>query len=471
MIAYVVRRLLYFLPTLLLISIIAFSLSLTAPGDPVEMRNSTGASQATADPAQAARLYRETAVLMGLDKPDFYVSWHALAMPDTLYRILRRDHRENLRLFIRKYGNWPQIQAYYHAIQALDTTLYQAGPAINYVISRPLRELYLLHDDRAIRARLDSMSAIAARDSLIGATLGIPLVRISEAYHQLLQRQNRLGLYIPTLSWHGIDNRYHVWLLSMLRGDFGVSLLDGRPVGNKLWDALRWTLLLNLIVLVLSFGLAVPLGVWTAQYAGTRKDELTTLALFLLYSLPVFWVATLLQVFFTTPEYGMNWFPVGGLSELPASASWYARVADQAAHLLLPVICLTYGSLAFISRQMRGGMLQVLGQDYIRTARAKGLTEGVVIWKHAFRNALFPIITLIGAVLPSVLAGSVLIEVIFSLPGMGKLAVDAIFARDWPVVFAVLMLSSLLTIGGTLLADILYVWADPRVSFSKKVKR
>jgi peptide/nickel transport system permease protein len=116
-------------------------------------------------------------------------------------------------------------------------------------------------------------------------------------------------------------------------------------------------------------------------------------------------------------------------------------------------------------------MLQVLAQDYIRTARAKGLTEKMVVWRHAFRNALFPIITLIGSVLPSVLAGSVLIEVIFGIPGMGKLAVDAIFARDWPVVFAVLMLSSVLTIAGTLLADVLYVWADPRVSFQSRLKK
>lgn len=471
MIVYIARRLLYFIPTLLLISVIAFSLSVTAPGDPIEMRNNSGASPATADPVQAARLYLETARLMGLDKPAFYGSLHAVATPDTLHRILRRDHRDNLRQLIRQYGNWPQIQAYYQAIQTLDASLNKAGPAVNYAIARPLREMYLLSEDKAIRARLDTMMALVTRDSLIGKAIGPDLAELSLRYDRMLQSPSRHWLYVPTLSWYGTDNRYHHWLFSMLQGDFGLSYLDGRPVGRKLWDALRWTLLLNIIVLVISFGLAIPLGVWSARYVGTRKDKLTTLTLFLLYSLPVFWVATLLQVFFTTPEYGMNWFPVSGLSELPASASWFQRVADQAAHVFLPVICLSYGSLAFISRQMRGGMLQVLSQDYIRTARAKGLNEKMVVWRHAFRNALFPIITLIGSVLPAVLAGSVLIEVIFSIPGMGKLAVDAIFARDWPVVFAVLMLSSVLTIAGTLLADVLYVWADPRVSFRSRLKK
>ncbi len=188
----------------------------------------------------------------------------------------------------------------------------------------------------------------------------------------------------------------------------------------------------------------------------------------MLYSLPVFWIATLLQVFFTTPEYGMDWFPTAGLSELPPTAPFWERLLDQTAHIFLPVVCLTYGSLAFISRQMRGGMLQVLDQDYIRTARAKGLPERRVIWRHAFRNALFPIITLIGSVFPSILAGSVVIEVIFGIPGMGKLTVDAIFARDWPVVFAVLMMASVLTVAGLLVSDMLYAWADPRVRFQKK---
>jgi peptide/nickel transport system permease protein len=186
-----------------------------------------------------------------------------------------------------------------------------------------------------------------------------------------------------------------------------------------------------------------------------------------LYSLPNFWIATMLVVFFTTPEYGMDWFPSLGLGDLPPDAPFWQRFVEAGTHLVLPVFCLAYGALAFISRQVRGGMLNVIRQDYIRTAWAKGLNAQPVIWKHAFSNALFPIITMFASIFPAVFAGSVVIEVIFNIPGMGKLTVDAIFQRDWPVVYTVLMLAAVLTMTGILVADILYAIADPRVSYGQ----
>ncbi len=467
MIAYLLRRLALFVPTVILISLLAFALSKSAPGDPVELRNSAGASPVAADAAQADRLYAETARLMGIDKPAFYFAFTSAAHPDTLYRILRRDRRLALRKLIGQYGNWPAIERYYQSIGAAEQRLAKASAPTSYALARPLRELYLLHNDKAIQARLDTMASYLQRDSSARETMIPSIDMLRHDYEQLRRSPTRKMLYRPAIHWHGFDNQYHHWFTGLLRGDFGASYQDGRPVSRKVADALQWTLWLNLIAVVLSFGLSIPIGVWSAQRAGGRFDRGATVLLFMLYSLPVFWIATLLQVFFTTPEYGMDWFPTIGLSEMPASAGWMKRLADQAAHLFLPVVCLTYGSLAFISRQMRGGMLQVLDQDYIRTARAKGLPERQVVWRHALRNALFPIITLIGSIFPAVLAGSVVIEVIFGIPGMGKLTVDAVFARDWPVVFAVLIMASVLTIAGLFIADLLYAWADPRVRFRK----
>ncbi len=467
MAAYLLKRLLLFAPTVILISLLAFALSKAAPGDPVELRNSAGSSPVASDAAQADRLYEETARAMGLDKPAFYATLTAAAYPDTLYRILRKERRQALRKLIGQYGNWPAIQSYHERIRTAEKQLAISGKQAGYALGRTLRELYLLHDDKAIRARIDTMRAIVARDSLIHAQMGAQIAQLHQHYEALTSTPSRHLLYRPVWYWHGFDNQYHHWFTGMFKGDFGASYQDGRPVSRKVAEALKWTLWLNLIAVVLSFVLAIPIGVWSAQKSGGNFDRSATVVLFMLYSLPVFWIATLLQVFFTTPEYGMDWFPTAGLSELPSSAPWLNRMADQAAHFFLPVLCLTYGSLAFISRQMRGGMLEVLRQDYIRTARAKGLPEGKVVWKHAFRNALFPIITLIGSVFPAVLAGSVVIEVIFSIPGMGKLTVESIFSRDWPVVFAVLMMGSVLTIAGLLVADMLYAWADPRVRFRR----
>ncbi|HNI45181.1 MAG TPA: ABC transporter permease, partial [Chitinophagales bacterium] len=235
-----------------------------------------------------------------------------------------------------------------------------------------------------------------------------------------------------------------------------------------IWDAVRWTLLINVVSLTISYLLSIVLGVWSAVRKGTLSDQISTALLFVLYSLPSFWVATILIVFFTSPEYGMNFFPPGQVTDLPSDAPFMKRFFDIAYHLFLPILCITYGSLAFISRQMRGGMLSVLKQDYIRTARAKGLSEDQVVWKHAFRNSLFPIITLFAAIFPATIAGSVVIEVIYSIPGMGMLTLNSITARDWPVVFTVLLFAAVLTMIGNLVADLLYALVDPRVSFGKK---
>jgi peptide/nickel transport system permease protein len=471
MIRYLLKRILIFAPTLVVISLLAFALSKMAPGDPVELRQSAGSVPIASGAREADRMYAETARLMGLDKPVFYFSLSSAAYPDTLHRVQRLDRRQTLRRLIGIYGNWPAVQNYYSAIATTEQAIAAAPAQTGYALGKPLRDLYLLHEERSVRARLDTLRATLQRDSTLQGPPRESIEALQRHFDQLIASPARRLLYRPAFQWHGFDNQYHAWISGYLRGNFGASYQDGRPVRNKLSDALRWTLLLNLITLVLAFGMAIPIGVWAAQRVGGRFDRSTTIVLFMLYSLPLFWVATILQVFFTTPEYGMDWFPTSGLSELPSSASWGKRFMNQAAHLFLPVFCLTYGSLAFISRQMRGGMLQVLDQDYIRTARAKGLSENRVIWKHAFRNAIFPIITLIGSIFPSVLAGSVVIEVIFGIPGMGKLTVDAIFARDWPVVFAVLMMASVLTVIGLLVADMLYAWADPRVRFRSRGQR
>jgi peptide/nickel transport system permease protein len=214
----------------------------------------------------------------------------------------------------------------------------------------------------------------------------------------------------------------------------------------------------------LAYLFAIPLGIYAARKKDKWQDRVIGFFLFALFALPSFWVAIMLLVLFTTPELGMQFFTVTGISDLAEGATFGERLAANIRHLILPVICLTYGSLAYIARQMRGAMLQTLDQDFIRTARAKGMPERKVIWRHAFRNALFPMITLFGAIFPSMLAGSILVESVFNIPGMGKLAIGAIGQQDWPVVYAVLMIGAVLTMLGILFSDLLYAWADPRIS-------
>jgi peptide/nickel transport system permease protein len=175
----------------------------------------------------------------------------------------------------------------------------------------------------------------------------------------------------------------------------------------------------------------------------------------------------LLILFFGGGDF-LGWFPAYGVGEVDSSMNLFQVIGTRAYHLVLPMICFTYGGLAFLYRQMRGAMITTLSQDYIRTARAKGLEEKEVLWKHGFKNSLLPIITLFASVFPLAISGSIVIEIIFSIPGMGKLAYEALVARNYPIVYTVVMFSAILTLIGYLVADILYAVVDPRISYNKK---
>jgi peptide/nickel transport system permease protein len=239
-----------------------------------------------------------------------------------------------------------------------------------------------------------------------------------------------------------------------------------RPVGDIVWGAVKWTMGISFASILLAYLLAVPLGVGSAVGKGSKKEKATTTGLFMLYSLPNFWIATILIIFLCGGDW-LSWFPAPGAPPIPSDAPFFYQITQGMYRLILPLFCWTYTSLAFISRQMRGGMLNVIGQDYIRTAKAKGLSERTVIWKHALRNSLLPIITLFANVFPLIISGSVVIENIFSIPGMGQISFNALLANDYPVVFTDTMFAAILTLMGTLIADIMYAVVDPRISFSK----
>ena len=239
-----------------------------------------------------------------------------------------------------------------------------------------------------------------------------------------------------------------------------VIFQTNQPIWNDLWAHLKVSLVLNLIVFVLIYVAAVPLGIFSAAFPNSKGDRITTLILFILYSLPSFWVAEILRMFCR------GWFPTMNLTsqDFDQMPVW-KQFLDYLWHIALPVVCLTYGGLAYVSRQMRAGMLEVIRQDYIRTAEAKGARKSRVILVHALRNSLFPIITLLASLLPFLVGGSVIIEFIFNIPGMGLMSYDAVKSREYDIVMITLMLSAVLTLLGILVSDILYVLVNPRVSF------
>ena len=478
MFQYIIKRLLIFIPTLFIISLMAFGLSKMAPGDPVELINRGGLSAGDggqlADMLATEQTYLQTAERLGLHAPVFYLSLSPVSQPDTLYKVVKQGHQKMLKNLIGLYGNWQQISDYYKDLRTMEKEIYTVVPdSANYNPRRKARravvDLFMEHKDNKVTRLLENIQTATKADSSM-FVLQAPAQNLLNSYTKIKNEATPSMNYIPSLKFYGADNQYHKWITGFFVGDFGYSYQDNRPISSKMWDALRWTLIINFISILLAYLLSIPIGVNTAIRKDTTYDRVVTTILFLLYSLPVFWTGTLLIVFLTTPEYGsfLNLFPTGGITELPPSAPFMDRFWDLTHHLILPVVCITYGSLAFISRQMRGGMLTVIRQDYIRTAKAKGLEEKQIVWKHAFRNSLFPIITLFASVFPLAIAGSVVIEVIFSIPGMGKLLFDSIISRDWPVVYTILMLAAILTMVGNLIADMLYAVADPRVTFNEK---
>ncbi len=474
MLQYIIKRILLFIPTLLVVSLLAFGLSKLAPGDPVMQYlvvDPLGTISTPSDLLSAERAYQQASSTLNLDKPAFYFSLIPKAFPDTLHKIAIKPRRETLKKLTAQYGNWSAVELYYRKIRDLEvkylelpSTIRRATPAFK----QSIRDLYISHREQAILARLSEMETDLNRDSTLKKGLGTNFTGLRDSYNNLLSNASPQLMTVPSFRWHGLNNQYHQWIGSFARGDFGVSVYERLPVARKIKPALFWTLVINLSAIFLAFAIAIPIGVKAATNRGKRFDKISTFGLFSLYSLPSFWVGTMLLIFFTTREYGMKIFAGIGLGNIPSEAAWYSKIWLAAPHLILPVLCITYPALAFISRQMRGSMTKELAKEYVRTAKAKGLSEKDVIWKHAFRNALFPIITLIGSVFPAAIAGSVAIEYIFNIPGMGWLTLQAIFQKDWPIVFTVLMLGALLTIIGMLVADILYAVADPRVKYGRK---
>ena len=269
---------------------------------------------------------------------------------------------------------------------------------------------------------------------------------------------------------YGLDKPLHtqylLWLKRLIVLDLGNSFsMDGRPVTDKIIERIPITILINALSMFLIILIAIPIGVISAGYQDSFFDKFTTVFVFIGFAVPTFWLALLLMILFGV---NLGWLPISGLKSLnyeylPA----FGMLMDRAKHLILPIFVSAFGGLAGLSRYTRSNMLEVIRQDYIITARSKGLAERVVIFKHALRNALLPVITILGLSVPGLIGGSVIFETIFAIPGMGQLFYMSVMARDYPVIMGILVIGAVLTLLGNLIADISYALADPRIKIAK----
>lgn len=258
--------------------------------------------------------------------------------------------------------------------------------------------------------------------------------------------------------------QYWLWLKDIAQLDFGTSFHpDGRLVLDKILERLPVTLWMNAIGLILVLLVSVPIGVASARFQGTFFDRFMTVFVFIGFAAPGFWVGLLAMIFFGVH---LGWIPISGIASYGAE-HWplWRQILDWGHHLAVPILIGVMGSLAGMSRYMRSSMLEVIRQDFITTARAKGASEHTVFYTHGLRNALLPLITILGLSVPGLIGGSVIFETLFSIPGMGKLFFEAVLMRDYPLIMGVLTIGAFLTLAGNLLADMAYSLADPRIRY------
>ena len=292
---------------------------------------------------------------------------------------------------------------------------------------------------------------------LTAAEGGDPSRQMSKADYNRLAR-----IYGLDKPW---PQGYVVWAQNLGRFDLGRSISRKEPVAALIAARAGPTLLLTITSLVLTYLLAIPLGLWSTVRANSPAERTASILLYMLYSLPSYVAALFLQILLAVK---LGWLPLFGIvdAQTHESMSAVGKAWDVFLHALMPVTCFTYGSLAYYARFIKANMEEAVRQDYIRTARAKGVPPGQVIWRHAFRNTLIPLVTLIGLTLPSLLSGAIILEQIFAWPGMGTLFFEAIHERDYPTIMGLTLMFSVLTLAGQLLADILYAVVDPRVTYT-----
>lgn len=487
MLWYTVKRILWAVPTVLVITLIGFVLLSNSPGDPVDklvpQTSSSGSSTATAQ-VQAQKAYWRHE--LGLDLPLFYFSLSKSSLPDTVYKIHDPYLRKAYLSLIDRYGNAEALALYYQALASakkksgLTPGMTKASALFMDSVRSKLQQIENHLAVLPYEADPAVIDRILQQDSVLSATMpswsAVPgeLHKLRRAFVNLGHAKTTYKNYIPKLVLYGCHNQYHRWLFGgpgtrgILRGDFGLSYAKKVPVTEILRDKLPWSLFFSLCSIVLAYLISVPIGLRMAAKPKAASTKWTSYLLFLLYAMPPFVMGVLLLMCFANPSV-LGLFPPSGVKPAggyAGDAGLLDKLVVSWPYLVLPLVCYTYASLAFLSKLTAASVEQQLPLAYIQTAYAKGLSTRQVIWKHAFKNSLLPLITVFANLLPALLGGSIIVETIFTIPGMGAETVKAIYAQDYPLVIAILTLSGLLTVLGYLIADLLYAYIDPRIRLS-----
>lgn len=467
MILYILKRIVLFIPALLGVIILAFILNIVSPGDPVDRMLNIYEKQGATSPSEMTRQLRaEWRQKMALHLPVFYISLKPLSWNDDIRLIPDRKGRELAKKLSEKYGNANHALSYYNSLQQfiseLNKAKYQSPGIIDPVIEKSL-QLNFISDREKIQTSLDQIKSEKYPASLNSFS------ELNTSYERMISSSAIWKSLIPVPRFHA-DNQFHRWLLGngnftrgIIYGDFGKSYITGLPVLTVILSKIRWSFILAGLSIFFACLISIPIAKRAAAKVNSPFDKWSNAALLILFSVPSFWLASMLLILFANPDV-LKIFPSSGISSIrETDSSFIGTFFASLRHLVLPLICYTVGSLALLARTLRSSMIDLLSFDFVRTAKAKGLPEKTIINRHVFRNAKLPFITIISGGLPAALAGSVIIESIFSIPGMGQATVYAIQNYDYPFITAIFTLTGIVTMLAYLIADILYAYSDPRI--------
>lgn len=484
MIRFLLKRLFLFIPTLLVISVLAFVISVFAPGDP--LRNVIQENNVSANNTSSTST-AERRKNLGLDLPVFYVTIETWADCDTLYRIADSDQRNMLFRMGRKIGDPQKTMQWFHTLLRTDTLLKQVNTA-EFPFNRPAFKNNLISINNLVyqmsRTSLHERRLERA-DSLNNLLRIFPgLQHVSENWtisEQLLNKALEEGSWwkqwLPAIRFHGFENQYHQWLWGngrdrkgVIRGDFGISFRDGQPVSQHIGTKIKWTLLIMSLGLLLASIMAFGAGIFKTLKPTHLISKIVDVSSFAFWALPLFFLANLSLLLFANPDM-LDWFPGSGIrntADFNSSWSIFRRLVYYPPYLVLPVMVYALSSFGFLYRQFSSALQSEMQKEYIIAGRARGLSLKHLVLHHALRNALIPMVTLLGQYFPLLISGSVLLETIFSIPGMGLEIYESTISKDYPMIVALFTLFGFFTMLGYLLSDIGIALLDPRIRWSNK---
>ncbi len=467
----IIKKILLVFPVIFLLAILVFFLSDIAPGDKVEDYLDLNGVTIRADEQLQKQDYIAVAKSLDLDLPSFYFSVTPRVYPDTLYKLNLYPTGKLKQYLFKKYLSMGKIDSLFFNLESLLGSIAMLNDSLRRKEPYPALKTAVLtlrnsNSQEEFKQSFDKLKSLkeSIKADLPGKTSEL-YERIISSYSLLESSRPSLSGLLPKVSFYGTKNRFHRWFGKVLRLDFGTSIVDGRKVFSKILKSLKWTLLYILIAYILTFALAIPLGIYTAANAKKKFSKLLNLIFVAFHSMPLFWLATLAVLLFTTSEVSsaLNIFPSIGIGEIDSDMGLSRQLSIAAPHLILPSLVVAIHSGAYLGTLIRRNMLDEMRKKYFLALLSRGIPRKKVIMKHIFPNSILPLITLLVVSLPASLAGSVITEVIFNIPGMGRLLYDSILHYDWNIVFAIVLLIGFATYIAYIFGDVLYRYFNPKI--------